>query len=106
MGETRSEAIVRRGASNDRPETRLQTRVRSPLSDLATNPQIAGRSSDAYFSALRALLPELLAGKSGALRQGSKFCPGDLVMNASAEAAISAGNDVFAANDFGKADNS
>ena len=29
-----------------------------------------------------ALLPEFFTGKSGALRQGSKLCPGDLVVDA------------------------
>src|ERR1700684_606453 len=61
---------------------------------------------DASFSALPASLPEFFARKSGALRQGGKLCPGDLVVDASAEAAISPRNDVFAANYLRKADNS
>jgi hypothetical protein len=71
-----------------------------PLSDSATNLKIAGRCPDASFSALPALLPEFFAGKSGALSQGGKLYPCDLVVDASAEAAISAGNHVFAANDL------
>src|SRR5262249_57937597 len=50
-----------------------------------------------------ALAPQFLAGECGALGQHLKLRPGDLGMNAAAEAAIGAGDDVFAADDLGVA---
>jgi hypothetical protein len=52
------------------------------------------------------LLPEFFAGELCTLGQRGQLCPGDLVVDASAEAAVSAGDNVFAAGDVRKADKS
>src|SRR5579863_8816157 len=52
------------------------------------------------------LSPELLGREPGTLGQRDELCPCQLRVDASAETAIRASNDVFAAHDLCKADNS
>ena len=47
--------------------------------------------------------PELASGERGALGQGFELGPGDLGVDPAAEAAIGRGDDAFAADDVGKA---
>jgi hypothetical protein len=48
--------------------------------------------------------PQLLARDRSAVAQGAQLGPGDLRMDAAAQAAVGAGNDVLLADDFSERD--
>ena len=49
-------------------------------------------------------MPQLAGRQSGALRQRVEFCKGEAGIGEVTQAAIGAGDDVFFADEFGKAD--
>ena len=57
-----------------------------------------------FAQALLNSTPQLLARDRGAVAQGTQLGPGDLRMDAAAEAAVGAGDDVFSADDFSERD--
>ena len=50
------------------------------------------------------LIPQLLTRQGRAVAEGAELGPGDLRVDAAAEAAVGSGDDVFSADDFGKND--
>jgi hypothetical protein len=48
--------------------------------------------------------PQLLAGDRRGVAQGAQLGPGDLRMDAAAQAAVGAGDNVFLADDFSERD--